>query len=68
MRETRQVRWLAGAGAVVVAAAATITLAGTAQAAEGTIRAAGAPEAIPGSYIVKLKDFSTASVDSLASK
>jgi subtilisin family serine protease len=68
MRETRQVRWLAGAGAMIVAAA-TITMgAGTAQAAEGNILAAGIPQAIPGSYIVKLKDFSTASVDSLASK
>src|SRR3954471_2074458 len=68
MRETRQVRWLAGAGAMV-AAAATITMAaGTAQAAEGNILAAGSAQAIPGSYIVKLKDFSTASVDSLASK
>src|SRR3954468_9332831 len=68
MRETRQVRWLAGAGAVIVAAATITMAAGTAQAAEGNILAAGLPQAIPGSYIVKLKDFSTASADSLASK
>jgi len=68
MRETRQVRWLAGAGAVIVAAATITMAAGTAQAAEGNILAAGSPQAIPGSYIVKLKDFSAASVDSLASK
>ncbi|HEX6347087.1 S8 family peptidase, partial [Umezawaea sp.] len=68
MRETRQVRWLAGAGAVIVAAATITMAAGTAQAAEGGILAAGSPQAIPGSYIVKLKDFSTASADSLASK
>jgi subtilisin family serine protease len=56
MRETRQVRWLAGA-AVAGLVAAAISLAATpAQAAEGQIRAAGAPEAVPNSYIVKMKD------------
>jgi subtilisin family serine protease len=68
MRETRQVRWLASAGVLAVAAATITLAAGTAQAAEGTILAAGSPEAIPNSYIVKFKDFSTQSVDSVAGK
>ena len=68
MRETRQVRWLASAGVLAVAAATITLAAGTAQAAEGNILAAGSPDAIPNSYIVKLKDFSTQSVDSVAGK
>jgi subtilisin family serine protease len=68
MRETRQVRWLAGVGVAGIAAAMVALAATPAQAAEGEIRAAGAAEAIPNSYIVKLKDFSASSVSTLASR
>ena len=54
MRESRQVRFLAGVG---VATVATMSLlASPAQAAEGEIRSADAAEKVPNSYVVKLKD------------
>ncbi len=56
MRETRQMRWLTCAGMASVVAVAIGVTAAPAQAAEGQILAAGSPEAIPNSYIVKLKD------------
>jgi subtilisin family serine protease len=56
MREMRQMRWLTGAGMAGVVAVAISVTAAPAQAAEGQILAAGSPEAIPNSYIVKLKD------------
>lgn len=56
MRETRQMRWLTAAGMAGAVAVAISVTAAPAQAAEGQILAAGAPEAIPNSYIVKLKD------------
>lgn len=56
MRETRQSRWLTGAGMASVVAVAISVTAAPAQAAEGQILAAGSPEAIPNSYIVTLKD------------
>ncbi|MBW4717016.1 S8 family peptidase [Saccharothrix obliqua] len=69
MRQSRQVRFLAGVGATtIVAAAASTLLATPAQAAEGEIRAADAAEKVENSFIVKLKDGSTASADSLAAR
>ncbi|MFD8492319.1 S8 family peptidase [Amycolatopsis sp. NPDC059657] len=49
----RKVRWVTAASVVALATGLTTT---PAQAAEGQILAAGSPEAIAGSYIVKLKD------------
>ncbi|WP_414939044.1 S8 family peptidase [Amycolatopsis sp. cmx-11-51] len=56
MREMRQARWLCRAGLASAVAVAISVTAAPAQAAEGQILAAGAPEAIPNSYIVTLKD------------
>ncbi|MEV0676217.1 S8 family peptidase [Actinosynnema sp. NPDC050436] len=55
------------AGAAVGAIALAL-VAPPAQAAEGTVLSAGTAEAIPNSYLVKLKDFSTTSADSLAAR
>jgi subtilisin family serine protease len=75
MPQSRKIRFLAGVGAVATAA---LTFgAGPANAAEGEVRALGAPDAVPGSYIVKLAaggagsqtaDFSTERINTLASR
>lgn len=49
----RRVRWVTAASVVALATGLTTT---PAQAGEGQILAAGSPEAIADSYIVKLKD------------
>ncbi|GAA1336801.1 S8 family peptidase [Saccharothrix algeriensis] len=61
----RKLSWIAGVGAGVAVCA---LVAPPAQAAEGTILSAGTAEAIPNSYLVKLKDFSTADANSLAAR
>ncbi|MEU5696303.1 S8 family peptidase [Actinosynnema sp. NPDC020468] len=66
MRESRQVRFLAGVGVAAIAAAATSLLAAPAQAATGEIRAADAAEKVQNSFIVKLKDGASTSADGLA--
>ncbi|WP_309113413.1 S8 family peptidase [Saccharothrix sp.] len=66
MRQSRQVRFLAGVGATAIVAAASSLLASPAQAAEGEILAADAAEKVHGSFIVKLKDGSAATADKLA--
>ncbi|NUT99503.1 MAG: S8 family peptidase [Saccharothrix sp.] len=66
MRQSRQVRFLAGVGATAIVAAASSLLASPAQAAEGEIRSADAAEKVQNSFIVKLKDGSAASADKLA--
>jgi subtilisin family serine protease len=66
MRQSRQVRFLAGVGATAIAAAAASLLASPAQAATGEIRAADAAEKVQNSFIVKLKDGSAASAEKLA--
>ncbi|NUT93304.1 MAG: S8 family peptidase [Saccharothrix sp.] len=66
MRQSRQVRFLAGVGATAIVTAASSLLASPAQAAEGEIRAADAAEKVQNSFIVKLKDGSAASADRLA--
>ncbi|WP_433271797.1 S8 family peptidase [Actinosynnema sp. CS-041913] len=69
MRQSRRVRFLAGVGATAIAAATTTTLlASPAQAAEGEIRAADAAQKVPNSFIVKLKDGTTATAASLAGR
>ncbi|MEJ2858151.1 MULTISPECIES: S8 family peptidase [unclassified Saccharothrix] len=68
MRQSRQVRFLAGVGATAIVAAASSLLASPAQAAEGEIRAADAAEKVQNSFIVKLKDGSAASAEKLASQ
>ncbi|GGP71568.1 S8 family peptidase [Saccharothrix coeruleofusca] len=68
MRQSRQVRFLAGVGVASMVAAATSLLASPAQAAEGEIRAADAAEKVQNSFIVKLKDGTTASANSLANQ
>ncbi|MBB5959441.1 subtilisin family serine protease [Saccharothrix tamanrassetensis] len=68
MRQSRQVRFLAGIGATAIAAAASTLLASPAQAAEGEIRAADAAEKVQNSFIVKLKDGTTAGAESLAAQ
>jgi subtilisin family serine protease len=63
MRQSRKIRFLAGAA---VASTATMSLmAGTAQAAEGEIRAADATEKVADSFIVKFKE-NTGAVTSAA--
>ena len=66
MRQSRQVRVLAGVGATALAVTATSLLAAPAQAAEGEIRAADAAHKVQNHFIVKLKDGSAASADGLA--
>ncbi|XVV06248.1 S8 family peptidase [Actinosynnema sp. CA-248983] len=66
MRQSRQVRFLAGVGATAIVAAASSLLASPAQAAEGEILAADAAEKVHGSFIVKLKDGSAATAEKLA--
>ncbi|MBY8851501.1 protease inhibitor I9 family protein, partial [Saccharothrix sp. MB29] len=66
MRQSRQARFLAGVGATALAVTATSLLAAPAQAAEGEIRAADAAVKVQDHFIVKLKDGSAASADSLA--
>ncbi|WP_447006913.1 S8 family peptidase [Saccharothrix isguenensis] len=66
MRQSRQVRFLAGFGAAALAVTATSLLAAPAQAAEGEIRAADAKHKVQNHFIVKLKDGSAASAESLA--
>jgi len=56
MRESRQVRLLAGVGVAAMIATTATLLASPAQAAEGEIRATDAQEKVPNSYLVKLKD------------
>ncbi|GAA0257560.1 hypothetical protein GCM10010492_68160 [Saccharothrix mutabilis subsp. mutabilis] len=68
MRQSRQVRFLAGVGATAIVAAASSLLASPAQAAEGEIRAADAAEKVHNSFIVKLKDGSAASAEKLANQ
>ncbi|MEU4804815.1 S8 family peptidase [Actinosynnema sp. NPDC023587] len=68
MRQSRQVRFLAGVGAVAITAAASALAASPAQAAEGEIRAANAAEKVPNSFIVKLKDGSADSATALAAR
>jgi subtilisin family serine protease len=68
MREFRTTRFLAGIGVAGLVATTVSLMASPAQAAEGEIRSADAAEKVPNSYVVKLKDVSTASADSLASK
>ncbi|WP_156754901.1 S8 family peptidase [Actinokineospora pegani] len=59
----------AGLGVAVVSAALVVTPAqAEAAVAEGAIVGAGSPTAIPGSYIVKLKDVSTADSGTLSSR
>ena len=59
----RKLRWIATVGASAAVAGVTST---TAHAAERTILSAGGPDAIPNGYIVK--DFSTASANSVAAR
>ncbi|ONI80610.1 peptidase S8 [Saccharothrix sp. ALI-22-I] len=66
MRQSRQARFLAGVGATALAVTATSLLAAPAQAAEGEILAADAVQKVQNHFIVKLKDGSTASAQSLA--
>jgi subtilisin family serine protease len=66
MRQSRQVRFLAGVGATALAVTASSLLAAPAQAAEGEIRAADATHKVQNHFIVKLKDGSSASAESLA--
>ncbi|WP_433271793.1 S8 family peptidase [Actinosynnema sp. CS-041913] len=61
----RKLRWTAGPA---VGAAVLALVAPPAQATEGTILSAGTAEAIPNSYLVKLKDFSTVRANSLAAR
>ncbi|XVV06243.1 S8 family peptidase [Actinosynnema sp. CA-248983] len=61
----RKLSWIATVGVSAAVAAVTAT---PVQAAEGAILAAGSPDAIPNSYIVTLKDFSTADANSLAAR
>ncbi|WP_424188215.1 S8 family peptidase [Actinokineospora sp. G85] len=58
----------AGLGVAVVSAALVVTPAQAEAVAEGAIVGAGSPTAIPGSYIVKLKDVSTADSGTLSSR
>ncbi|WP_081915516.1 S8 family peptidase [Saccharothrix sp. NRRL B-16314] len=66
MRQSRQVRFLAGVGATALAVTASSLLAAPAQAAEGEIRAADATHKVQNHFIVKLKDGSSASAEGLA--
>ncbi|MER5264278.1 S8 family peptidase [Actinosynnema sp. NPDC002837] len=66
MRQSRQVRFLAGVGATALVVTASSLLAAPAQAAEGEIRAADAANKVQNHFIVKLKDGSAASAQSLA--
>ncbi|QFZ17986.1 S8 family peptidase [Saccharothrix syringae] len=65
MRQSRQVRFLAGVGATALAVTASSLLAAPAH-AEGEIRAADAANKVQNHFIVKLKDGSAASADKLA--
>ncbi|WP_367129924.1 S8 family peptidase [Saccharothrix sp. HUAS TT1] len=66
MRQSRQVRFLAGVGVTALAVTATSLLAAPAQAAEGEIRAADATHKVRDHFIVKLKDGVSASAEGLA--
>jgi len=60
MRESRNVRLLAGIGVASSIATAVSLLAAPAHAAEGEIRSTDAAEKVPNSYVVKLKDTAAA--------
>ena len=66
MRQSRQVRFLAGVGATALAVTASSLLAAPAQAAEGEIRAADAAHKVQNHFIVKLKDGASVSAEGLA--
>ncbi|QQQ78463.1 S8 family peptidase [Saccharothrix sp. 6-C] len=68
MRQSRQVRVLAGVGVTALAVTASSLLAAPAQAAEGEIRAADAANKVQNHFVVKLKDGASASPQSLANQ
>ncbi len=68
MRQSRQVRFLAGIGATALAVTASTLLASPAQAAEGEVLAADAAEKVHNSFIVKLKDDASVGAQSLAAR
>ncbi|GGP71562.1 S8 family peptidase [Saccharothrix coeruleofusca] len=61
----RKLTWTAALSAAVLATTVAMI---PAQAAEGPVLAAGAPDAVPDSYLVKVKDMSTAEADDLVAK